>query len=335
MEPSVGITEVSFLVGALARLMPLYVAMDDQGRITSIGPTMMKLLALAQPIGRCFEDVFALRRPNARATVHALTENLGERIHFCLCDETEVTFRAIVLPLPRGGLFVNLSFGIAVVEAVRRNGLTEADFAATDLAVEMLYLSEAKTAVMDELRHLNVRLQGARLAAEEQALTDTLTRLRNRRALDLQLSMMVSQGADFGLMHIDLDYFKQVNDRLGHAAGDHVLRQVAAILLAQTRGGDTVARVGGDEFVIIFPDLCDADVLGQIAHKIIAHLTEPIAYDGQKCRISASIGITVSTFYPAADPDRMLCDADAALYASKHAGRGVAQFFDPARPLEG
>lgn len=150
-----------------------------------------------------------------------------------------------MVPTLDGGAFLNLSFGIGVAEAVRRHALTVEDFAATDLTVEMLYLVEAKTAVMDELRNLNRRLQGAKVAAEEQALTDQLTGLRNRRALDLQMKALIRLGASFGLMHIDLDFFKQVNDTLGHAAGDHVLREVARVLTQETRATDMAARVGG------------------------------------------------------------------------------------------
>jgi GGDEF domain-containing protein len=140
-----------------------------------------------------------------------------------------------------------------VNEAVRRYGLTVADFAATDLTIEMLYLVEAKSAVMEELRHLNLRLHGAKAAAEEQALSDTLTGLCNRRALDLGLGALVQQGQTFGLMHLDLDYFKQVNDTHGHAAGDAVLRQVALVLREETRASDLVARVGGTSLCWCFP----------------------------------------------------------------------------------
>ena len=159
-------------------------------------------------------------------------------------------FRGLAVPLDGGGVLINLSFGMTVVEAVRDHRLTDADFAPTDLAMELLYLVEAKTAVMQELRDMNRRLEGAKTAAEEQALTDTLTGLRNRRAMDMALSRLMLRGTPFGLMHLDLDFFKAVNDTLGHAAGDHVLRQVARVLRVQMRGGDTVARMGGDEFVV-------------------------------------------------------------------------------------
>jgi diguanylate cyclase (GGDEF)-like protein len=213
------------------------------------------------------------------------------------------------------------------MKAVAACNLTDADFAATDLAMELLYLVEAKIAVTAELRQLNLRLQGARDAAQEQALTDTLTGLRNRRALDFAMHTLIDHNISFGLMHIDLDFFKIVNDTLGHAAGDHVLREVASKLLLETRAGDTVARVGGDEFVIIFSDLSDAAALSRIADRVVARISEPNWFQGEACRISASIGITLSTDYNPPVAERMLQDADTALYASKNAGRGQAQLF--------
>ncbi|MDZ4093531.1 MAG: GGDEF domain-containing protein, partial [Paracoccaceae bacterium] len=169
-----------------------------------------------------------------------------------------------------------------------------------------------------------LRLQGAKVAAEEQALSDMLTGLGNRRALDIAIRKIISTGVSFGLMHIDLDYFKAVNDTLGHAAGDHVLRVVARVLSEETRIGDTLARVGGDEFVVVLPDLSDRVEMGQIADRIIENLSQPTAFEGKICRVSASIGMTISTDYVTVTADQMLNDADQALYASKHAGRGRA-----------
>lgn len=315
---------LSFGPKALARLMPLHLAVNAEGCIVNAGPTLEKLVGGQLAVGRNIGDVLALRRPPAPLTMAILLQQTDLALALVLASDPTVSFRALVVRTEDGGAFLNLSFGIGVAEAVRRHALTVEDFAATDLTVEMLYLVEAKTAVMDELRNLNRRLQGAKVAAEEQALTDQLTGLRNRRALDLQMKALIRLGATFGLMHIDLDFFKQVNDTLGHAAGDHVLREVARVLTQETRATDMAARVGGDEFVVVFPNLSDTVQLMRIADRIIASVTEPIAFDGRECRISASIGVTVSSFYEVPDADRMLSDADSALYDVKRDGRGKA-----------
>ena len=273
-----------FTLGAagLARLMPMSVALTAAGQIAAIGPTLAKLFPQPLPIGQAFETVFCLRNPAGVFRVADLLGRAGERLHLSMGG---AQLRGIAVPLVGGGALINLSFGIGVIEAVRQHSLTDADFAATDLAVELLFLVEVKTAVMAELRSLNLRLQGAKVVAEEQALTDTLTGLRNRRALDLVLESLIGQGLGFGLMHLDLDFFKQVNDTLGHPAGDHVLREVARCLLAETRATDTVARVGGDEFVVILPGPPEADRLTQIAGRIIERLTQPME-SGSRCPAS-------------------------------------------------
>ena len=311
---------------ALARLMPMSVVVNPDGTIAAIGPTLAKVVTHPAPVGAPFDAVMAIRSPVGAVSVDDLMARVGERMHLTIGN---VTCRGVAMPLVGGGALINLSFGIGVIEAVRQHSLTDADFAATDLAVELLFLVEVKTAVMEELRSLNLRLQGAKVAAEEQALTDALTGLRNRRALEGVMAALIGEGAVFGLMHLDLDFFKQVNDTLGHAAGDHVLREVAAVLRAETRALDTVARVGGDEFVIVLPGLPDAARLAQIARRIIDRLMQPIEFEGQTCRISGSIGLTVSTLYDCPDADQMLADADLALYASKRAGRSQAQFYTP------
>lgn len=322
---------------ALGRLMPMHICVDAEGMITSVGPTLGKLWAGGGPSGQDLFQAIRIRRPHGIGDMAALHRHAGVRLHLALAGHDGPGLRGHALPLAAGeGMILNLSFGIAVAEAVARHGLTDADFAPTDLAVELLYLIEAKSAVMQELHGLNSRLHGAKIAAEEQALTDTLTGLRNRRALDAALDRAVAARLPFGLMHIDLDYFKQVNDTLGHAAGDHVLQTVARILRDETRSGDTVARVGGDEFVILFPGLTDPARLDAIARRMIERLSEPVPYGGRVCRISASIGMVISTAYDRPDPVCLLADADVALYQSKHAGRAQAHLHRPdARPTTG
>jgi diguanylate cyclase (GGDEF)-like protein len=324
-KPQMG---VRLTAGAMHVLMPLHLTLDADGKITGIGPTLRKLAPGLRLRGTGFFSAFELRRPAGVEDMAGLRAAMGQRLHLNLRRATPmVAVRGVAVPLAQdAGLLINLSFGIGVVDAVRGHALTDADFAPTDLAVEMLYLVEAKNAVMDELASLNRRLQGARMEAETRALTDTLTGLSNRRALDRCLADLVAQGRPFGLMHVDLDYFKAVNDSLGHAAGDHVLVNVAQALRERTRVGDMVARVGGDEFVLVFPEMTDPAVLRSTALRLIERITEPMPFQGQVCQVSASIGITESSRYTVPAIEQMLTDADGALYASKRAGRGRALF---------
>ena len=308
---------------ALALLMPMHLALDRAGNVTSCGPTLEKTVGTPAP-GRRFLDLFEPRRPSGIRDTADLRNHAGQRLHLHPRNRPETGLRGIAVPLPAGGVLLNLSFGIGLVEAVRDHGLTDADFAATDLAVELLYVVEAKSAVAQELRALNLRLQGAKSAAEHQALTDMLTGLHNRRAFESVLEKAVAAQRTFGLIHLDLDFFKTVNDTLGHAAGDHVLRRVAQVLAEETRADDTVARLGGDEFAIHLPGLTDPRKLRAIATRIIDRLAEPILYRGQPCHVAASIGLALSSG-SAATAAGLLEAADQALYAAKRAGRGCCR----------
>jgi len=323
-------TPISTLpVAAMGRFMPMYMGVDADGRIRAMGPSLRRVLGRPSPLGRSLFEVMAIRRPADIATMPDLRRHAGVQLHLGLRGQPDVHLRGLAMPVGDGAMLVNLSFGIGVIEAVRRYGLSAAHFAATDLTIELLYLVEAKAAVMAELSSLNARLHGQKLQAEQQALTDPLTGLRNRRALDMMLALMLDQEAKFCLMHVDLDYFKAVNDSLGHGAGDYVLGQVADILRRETRATDTVARVGGDEFVLVMPGLTNPRQMAQIAKRIIAALSQPIAYNGQSCRISASVGMVASDQYGHLDMAEMTADADAALYAAKRAGRGRAKLHRP------
>ncbi|WP_212523999.1 GGDEF domain-containing protein [Actibacterium sp. MT2.3-13A] len=316
---------------ALDKLLPMHVIVDPERRIRHAGPTLIRMRTAGALLNRLFFDVFAIDCPGGVAMLKGRPCPCKGRMRLAFRAPPHTALRGQALALDGGaGVIVNLSFGIAVVDAVAEYGLTVGDFAVTDLAVDLLYLSEAKSAVTAELRRLNQRLQGARIAAEEQACTDTLTGLKNRRALDDVLSRLICARQPFGLMHLDLDHFKTVNDRLGHAAGDRALIHAAHVLLSETRERDVVARVGGDEFVLVFDGLTDPGTLERIAGRIIERLQEPIACADGTCRISASIGAALSAQYAQPDPDTILRDADRALYRSKRAGRARASFARPA-----
>ena len=162
------------------------------------------------------------------------------------------------------------------------------------------------------------------------AYHDSLTSLPNRRLLDDRLRQAVNlaqrRDARVAVMLIDLDDFKRVNDQLGHRAGDAVLREVAHRLAGCVRKADTLARQGGDEFVVVIPDLAQEADCQVVAEKILRVLEPVFRADGSEFRIGASIGISI---YPgdAGDGDALLRNADAAMYRAKQVGRNNYRFY--------
>ncbi len=315
----------------LGVLMPMFLWLDAQGRVQAAGPTLRKVCGRALRPGVSLFDLFEITRPCRMTGMDDLRAHGMRRLHLALRTRSRTGLRGIPVPLgpEGGGMLLNLSFGLTVAEAVRDHALTDADFAPTDLTVEMLYLIEAKSAVMGELRGLNLRLERAHRSAMAEALTDPLTGLANRRALELALDAAARAGGragpapPFALAHLDLDFFKRVNDTLGHAAGDAVLAEVARILKDETRQHDLVARVGGDEFVLVLRGRTDPARIEALGRRIIRRLEQPVPVGGAAARISGSLGVVLSVDYPVPDPQRMLADADRALYASKHRGRAA------------
>jgi diguanylate cyclase (GGDEF)-like protein len=304
-------------------LCPMHLILDKNGCIAHSGPTVKKLCPDIDLRGTPFFDVFVVKRPKSTRTFSAMCRKAGSKMHLSLRADPTSDLKAVLVHLDDGSgtVVINLSFGISILEGVRTYGLSNADFATTDLAIEMLYLIEAKSAAMDASRQLNFKLQGARIAAEEQAFTDTLTGLKNRRAMDHVLQRLLGSRAAFAVMQIDLDFFKAVNDTLGHAAGDHVLQSVAQIMVEETRAVDTIARVGGDEFTLILCDVADEQTLLRIGDRLIERLQYPIIFRGQACKISASIGtVWIRENHKMVAKD-ILSDADRALYQSKNEGR--------------
>ena len=154
------------------------------------------------------------------------------------------------------------------------------------------------------------------------AYRDPLTGLANRFAFDRALQEAVARGTRFALLFIDLDHFKQVNDSLGHAAGDEVLKAVAGRLRRLLRRGDLVGRLGGDELGVIQHGLADPADAEALARRVVAAVGKPVALAGHTARVGASVGIAV--FPDDADTAATLRErADQALYAAKHAGRGT------------
>ncbi|MBE9639942.1 GGDEF domain-containing protein [Salipiger mangrovisoli] len=329
-------TPLALPQATLDRLCPMHARLDAMGRVGTIGPTLHRVLGGREYRTRHFSELFDIFRPRQITELAALLALDGRRLQVRLVGQGRETLRGLALPDASGGAVLDLSFGLGLVDAVRDHALTSSDFAATDLAIDMLYLVEAKSAAMEASRTLNRRLQGAMLAAEERAYTDPLTGLRNRRAVSQVLTDLLRRDAAFAVMHVDLDFFKRVNDTLGHGAGDRVLERVAGVMRELTRQEDTVARVGGDEFVIVVVGTGDRTRLAALAAQLITRLEEPIPLRAETAlppaRISASIGIALRSPgepMPRSGADALLEASDAALYDAKRAGRGRYAFFCP------
>jgi diguanylate cyclase (GGDEF)-like protein len=163
----------------------------------------------------------------------------------------------------------------------------------------------------------------------QQAFHDALTGLPNRALFQDRLEHALRQrGQTVGLLVVDLDHFKVVNDSLGHDAGDQLLCDVAQRLAGCLRGGDTLARLGGDEFTVLLPNIADIQGAVEVARRIESQLEAPFELPGQSVFVTASIGIATGV----ALEDRseaLLRDADAAMYEAKSRGRARHAEFDP------
>lgn len=310
----------------LWHLRPLHVRVGGTGHIRGIGRSVNRLGA-GELTGRRFLDAFEFLSPAAPIDMAGLLKLSGQVTRLRLREAPPVTLRGLVLDDGTNGAIVDLSFGIAIVDAVSTFGLTAQDFSPSDLAVEMLFLHEAKSSALAASFSLNARLDGARAEAERQAMTDALTGLHNRLGRDSAFARLGQSRTDYAVLHVDLDLFKQVNDTMGHAAGDAVLRRVAAIMRRHTRKDDLLVRSGGDEFLIICPGLTDQARLSSLAAALITDISDEMDIEGHAVRISASIGIGVNAGDVRDTPEATCEKSDVALYAAKRAGRGRHVFW--------
>lgn len=178
---------------------------------------------------------------------------------------------------------------------------------------------------LDEVRVKNQQLEELVKQLEQQATTDPLTGLANRRSIQKQLERSFAEaeryGSDLACAMIDLDGFKQVNDRLGHQAGDKLLQTAARVLSANCRRSDVAGRYGGDEFVLLLPQTDPATAMG-VLDRIREQFIEAAAplVDGHPCNMS--MGLACVSVNETANADQLVALADAALYEAKAAGKG-------------
>ncbi len=165
-----------------------------------------------------------------------------------------------------------------------------------------------------------------------QAFYDTLTDLPNRILLKERISHEISRAnhtkQKLGVMYLDLDRFKLVNDTLGHDIGDKLLKTTAERLKKCISANDTVSRIGGDEFIILLPEIIHEENIGKIAHKILETIREPLIIDEHELYLTISIGVTI---YPndGQDDETLLTNADVAMYRAKEKGKNNFQLYTP------
>lgn len=191
-----------------------------------------------------------------------------------------------------------------------------------------------------ETRHAELLV--AKVRIEHAALHDSLTGLPNRRYLDEKLELRASSAKGktrrTALLHIDLDRFKQINDTLGHAAGDAMLVHAANVLKSSVRAGDFLARVGSDEFVVLcqlegWQESDHAQYLAALADRIIARMRQPVMYEGHECRFGVSVGIALEDS-SGEGLRNLLVNTDIALQRAKSKGPSRHQFFNEALQAE-
>jgi diguanylate cyclase (GGDEF)-like protein/PAS domain S-box-containing protein len=193
-----------------------------------------------------------------------------------------------------------------------------------------LSLEASRAALERAVAERTVQLEEAKARAQHLADHDALTGLPNRRLLEDRLTQALAlsqrNNKQTAVMFVDLDRFKPINDTLGHAVGDRLLQEISQRLVNQLRVGDTICRIGGDEFIVVLPELKRSADVAQVAQKVIEQLSQPVLVDERELVVSCSIGIAV---FPddGRDAETLIRNADAAMYHAKELGRANYQFF--------
>ena len=188
------------------------------------------------------------------------------------------------------------------------------------------------TALAIEHATLRARAEESERLLKEQASRDSLTGVGNRSMLfDRLQHALTARRPVLALAFIDLDGFKVVNDRFSHSVGDEVLATVAQRVRAVVRPHDTVVRWGGDEFLVLFEELDGTDDVTPAVERIMAAVAQPVRYDGQDLRVTASVGVAFQHPEDDFDADELVRRADVAMYSVKNAGRDGFAVYDAAK----
>lgn len=255
-------------------------------------------------------------------------EFIGRRALSCLASDQEQTLHAITDTLVSDGNMRAIDT-VLIAKDKRRVPVSISGallYETGSLSSGMVFVAKDITTLKQAQAHLNYL-----------ANHDNLTGLPNRLLLEDRLQQALARinwrNSHVAVMFLDLDRFKNVNDTLGHGAGDHLLKVVASRLKHNVREGDTVARLGGDEFVIILNDIAMIEDIESIARKVISALRETIELEGNPYTATTSIGISYAPAH-GTDSASLLKHADTAMYQAKRAGRNTYQIYDPSMHLD-
>jgi diguanylate cyclase len=260
------------------------------------------------------------------AALHPSMHTLSEPTHV---DDVRFTRKRLTVLT----LAVLVAPGILIAELLNDSTRDAWPVAVGTVSMSLLVIGRMTVAIRD-ITTANRERERIQSQLAHQAAHDSLTGLANRaqamRLIAGALSRAQRSGDIVGLLFLDLDGFKTINDTLGHAAGDQVLRTVARRLEVAVRGGDVVARLGGDEFVVLLEPLEQMASAVEVAERLVLDVSAPITLvDNRQVAVGASIGVALSQD-AITDPDKLLHEADVAVYRAKSAGRGRTEVFDGA-----
>ena len=264
------------------------------------------------------------------------------RVNKAFCDITgyaaaDVIGRSILEFRPA---LIQADDGAAIADALRANGFCQSEAHICTKDGTQLTVKHSVSTMRDAAGKVKAivaifqdvteqKLSEQRL--HQLAHFDVLTNLPNRRTfaerIQHEIDLAVRRNTMLAVVFIDIDHFKTINDSLGHATGDLVLQAVANRLRTCLRIGDTVARIGGDEFVILLEGNSKRETFERVAHKLAESLTEAVMIAGREMYVAASMGISVFP-HDGTDSETLLRNADTAMYRAKTAGRNCWRFFD-------
>ncbi|MFZ2414297.1 MAG: sensor domain-containing diguanylate cyclase, partial [Candidatus Cryosericum sp.] len=235
----------------------------------------------------------------------------------------------LYLPLFRENEIV----GVMTVQSDRDHAYSDDIIEMLEAVASFAAIAVENARIMIRLNEMNQIISGEKAQVEKAALAsswlaehDSLTGLSNRRflerVLDENIRLAALENTSIAVFFVDLDDFKNVNDTRGHDAGDRVLVAVGARLASVFRDGDYVARVGGDEFVVVAPGIRNIDSVAAIADKVVASFDEPIAIAEGPVAVTVSIGITQFPDH-GGDSQELISRADEAMYSIKRTGKGA------------